>query len=159
MPLTHISLWEVRPSVYRSPALSDTCLAGLGGSVLANRLSANSNNRVLLIEAGPRFVDFFIYIFHFCARLPVGGLYTPAIRSIPLFPFRSSARHLRRLMSHGTIPRSLRLVWKGGRSRILADALSVGRLRSVRWSRSDALTTDLITPRLYGLDQRATSID
>ena len=39
--------------------------------------------------------------------LPVGGSYTPAKRSILLSPFRSFPRHLRRLLSHGTIPRSL----------------------------------------------------
>ncbi len=159
MPLTHISLWEVRPGVYGSLVLSDTYLAGLGGSVLANRLSANPDNRVLLIEAGPRFVDL---LFYFYARLPVGGLYTPAIRPIRLFPFHSFARHLRRLMSHGTIPRSLRPVWEGGRSRILAGVLSAGRLRSVRWLTFGGHNYGLSIPQIiwFGpVDQRATSID
>jgi choline dehydrogenase-like flavoprotein len=70
MILIHISLWEVHPSVRGYLAQSNTCLAGPGGSVLANRLSANPNNRVLLIEAGPRFVDFSI-------SMPQLGAYIP----------------------------------------------------------------------------------
>ena len=62
MLLTHTSLWEVNPNADGALAISDTCLAGLGGSVLANRLSANPNNSVLLIEAGPRSADSFLYI-------------------------------------------------------------------------------------------------
>ena len=55
------------------------------------------------------------------------------MRSIPLFLFLSFAQHLRRLLSHGTSPRSLRPVWEGARSSILEDALLVGPLQSVRW--------------------------
>ena len=78
MLLTHISSWEVHPNVNGSLTLSYTCLAGLGGSVLANRLSANPNNSVLLIEAGPRFVDFY-----FCVR---SGLKYPSDTIDPSIP-------------------------------------------------------------------------
>jgi hypothetical protein len=70
MIVTHISSWEVHPSVRGYLAQSNTCLAGPGGSVLANRLSANPNNRVLLIEAGPRFVKFSISMHQLGAYVP-----------------------------------------------------------------------------------------
>ena len=79
MPLTHTSLWEVHQRVRGYLALSNTCLAGPGGSVLANRLSVNPNNRVLLIEAGPRFVGFYISVLN-------RGLIDPSDAVDPFIP-------------------------------------------------------------------------
>ena len=128
------------------------CLAGLGGSVLANRLSANPNNRVLLIEAGPRFVDFLI--FNFISTLVCqSGAYIPQ-RYRPSFyshsvPLRDTCA-VCCLMELYYGPSD----WFGR---------AVGRVSSrahSRWvdfdqyvgSRSEATTTDLVFPRLFGLD-------
>ena len=91
-----------------------------------------------------------------------GGLNTPAIQLTLPFPSHTCARHFRRLLSHGTIPRSLRLVWEGAPSRILADALLVAPLRSVRWVTFKGHQWALSIPQIiwFGLvDQRVTSID
>jgi hypothetical protein len=147
MPLTHISLWEVHPSVYGSLALSNTYIAGLGGSVLANRLSANPNNRVLLIEAGPRFV-----IFH---SSTCRGLIRPSDTVDPFVPIPFLCTTLAPSVvswNYTTVPQT----GLGGRSiayprgRTLGGSTSISTLES----RSGALTTDLEFSRLYGLDPR-----
>lgn len=146
MPLTHTSLWEVHQRVRGYLARSNTCLAGPGGSVLANRLSVNPNNRVLLIEAGPRFVGFL------CICAQSGAYRTQRYgRSFYSYP----VPHLKTCTIHCL----MELYY--GPSDWLGRAVDLISSRTHSWwlyfdkyagSRSEAITTDLVFPRLYGLD-------
>ncbi|KAH8987303.1 hypothetical protein EDB92DRAFT_1817982 [Lactarius akahatsu] len=110
---------SVVAAVYTDPStLPDTTYpyiivgAGLGGSASANRLSADTNNSVLLIEAGS---------------------YTPSDRIHPYIPIPFLSTTLAPSVvswNYTTVPQT----GLGGRSRILVDALSVDPLRSLRWA-------------------------
>jgi choline dehydrogenase-like flavoprotein len=145
MPLIHTLLLEVYPNVNGALGISDTYLAGPGGSVLANRLSENPNNRVLLIEAGPRSAHIFLYVLS-GAELP--QRYGRSFRSHPIPLHNIGAVCCLMELYHGPTD------WFG-------RALDRISSRTHSWwlhfdqyvgSRSEAMTRDLVFPRLYGLD-------
>ncbi|KAH9003801.1 aryl-alcohol-oxidase from pleurotus Eryingii [Lactarius hatsudake] len=110
--------------------------SGPGGSVLANRLSANPNNRVLLIEAGPRFL--------FLRSSASRDSYTPAIRSTLIYPLRTFARNLYRhdvSYNETTVPQT----GLGGRSIGYPRGRTLGGSSSVNymvWTRGPASDFD-----------------
>lgn len=147
MGLTHTSLWEVYPNANGTLAISDICLAGLGGSVLANRLSAYRNNRVLLIEAGPRSANVFSMLMR--------GLRYPSDTVDPFIPIPFLCTTLAPSVvswNYTTVPQT----GLGGRTiayprgRTLGGSTSISTLGHVQ--RSPLWNLGL--PRLYGLDTR-----
>ena len=121
---------------------------------MANRLSANPNNSVLLIEAGPRFVDFY-----FCVR---SGLKYPSDTIDPSIPIPYLSPTLSSSIvswNYTTVPQT----GLGGRTiayprgRTLGGSTSISTLATFRGHQWGLSIPQIIW---FGLvDRQATSID